>query len=105
MKKKATGKGRKRTQAVGALLEARTIAEAAEACKITPRTLLNWLGEPEFQAEYRSAKDQMLEGAINRLRVAGFDAARRLHQIAIDTKAPLPVVVSAAARLLELLLK
>ncbi len=105
MKKTATGKTRLQTQAVCALLVSRTIQAAAESCGISSRTLLNWLAEPKFQEKYRSAKNELLEGAVNQLRSAGFDAVHRLHKVVADTDAPLTAAVSAAARLLELLLK
>ena len=103
--KTAMGKSRKRTQAIAALIESDTIKEAAGACKITSRTLLNWLAEPAFREEYESVQSQLLEAAVNRLRVAGFDAGMCLHQTIKDKDAPVTAKVSAAGRILELLLK
>lgn len=103
--KTAMGKSRKKTQAIAALIESGTIREAAETCKITQRTLLNWLAQPEFLLEYESVQSQLLEAAVNRLRVAGFDASMCLHQTVKDKAAPMTAKVSAAGRILELLLK
>ena len=105
MKKTGSGKLRKQEQAVGALLSSPTIRAAAESCGITGRTLLTWLKQPAFQEQYAKAKRDLLDGAVNRLRIAGFDAGIRLHQIVNDKSAPLTVVVSASGRLLDLLLK
>ena len=74
-------------------------------CRVSERSIQRWLKEPEFQQEYQCKKNESLEGAVNQLRTAGFDAAQRLHKIVLDESAPLPSVVSASARLLELLLK
>lgn len=93
------------TQAISALLSAPTIEAAAQSCGVTGRTLLTWLQQPKFQEQYAQAKQDLLEGAVNRLRTAGFDAGTRLHKIVNDERAPFTAVVSAAARLLELLLK
>jgi hypothetical protein len=102
---KNTGKTRLQTQAISALLTKPTIEAAAKSCGITGRTLLTWLQQPKFQEQYAQAKHDLLEGAVNRLRTAGFDAGMRLHKIVNDPDAPITAVVSAAGRLLELLLK
>ena len=103
--KKATGKSRKRTQAIGALLKHRTIAEAAAACGVTARTVLNWLNEPEFKQEYEQAKADLLESTINALRKGGFDSVNVLRTIAENGEAPAAARVSAARAMLELLLR
>jgi hypothetical protein len=102
----ATGKARKKAQAISALLEAPTIREAAQACGLSLRTLQRWLAEDEaFQTDYARAKRDLLSGAINRLRCGGIDAAGRLHAVINDKATPPAVLVSAAGRLLALLLE
>jgi len=93
---KNTGKTRLQTQAISALLTKPTIEAAAKSCGMQ---------QPKFQEQYAQAKHDLLEGAVNRLRTAGFDAGMRLHKIVNDPDAPITAVVSAAGRLLELLLK
>jgi len=101
----AASKSRMREAAIQALVTTATIAAAAAQCAVSERTILRWLAETEFQQEYKSAKGQLLEAAVNCLRTAGFDAAQRLHKIVIDPDAPVTAAVSASGRLLELLLK
>jgi transposase-like protein len=48
--------GRKKEEAIAALLTHRNIEEAAKAAGIGPNTLLRWLKVPEFQAAYREAR-------------------------------------------------
>lgn len=90
---------------IAALLSCRTVKDAAEQCHVSERSILRWLKEPEFQSEYQTAKSQLLESGVNRLRLGGFDAAERLHKVITDPAAPLTAVVSASGRLLDLLLK
>jgi hypothetical protein len=55
MKGHGTKFGRKKEEAIAALLTQRNIDEAAKTAGIAPNTLLNWLKVPEFQAAYREA--------------------------------------------------
>ena len=48
--------GRKKEQAIVALLTQRTTEDAARSIGIGPATLLRWLKEPEFDASYRAAR-------------------------------------------------
>jgi hypothetical protein len=100
-----TAKLRVRERVIVALLSARTIKDAAVQSGVAERSIQRWLKESEFQEEYRNAKSELLEGSINQLRTAGFDAAQRLHKIILDPAAPATAVVAASTRLLDLLLK
>ena len=100
-----TGKTRQMEAAIAALLTCRTIVEAAEQCKVSKRTLLRWMQHEQFKKQYADAKREMLSGAINRLRSAGFDAGGRLHIAVKDKASPPAVAISAASRILDLLLK
>jgi DNA-binding MurR/RpiR family transcriptional regulator len=99
-----TGKARQMEAAIAALMSKPTIAEAAEECHISKRTLLRWMKHKGFKKQYDRAREELLAGTINRLRAGGFDAAMRLHKTAKDDKAPLAVSVSASGRLLDLLM-
>ncbi len=103
--KTATGKERKRTQAIAELLKRRTIAEAANACGITSRTLLSWLAEPAFRRDYDNAKRDLLESTINHLREGGFDAVAVLREISRNESSPAAARVGAARGTIELLLR
>src|SRR2546428_627439 len=46
--------GRKKEQAIVALLSQRTLEEAARAIDIVPNTLLRWMKVPEFGTPYRT---------------------------------------------------
>lgn len=92
-------------RAIAALMCCRTIKEAAEQSRVCERSIMRWQKMPEFQAQYHLAKREKLDASVNRLRTAGFDAAQRLHKIVLDPEAPIASVVSAAGRILDLLLK
>jgi transposase-like protein len=65
--------GRKKDEAVAALLTQRNIEEAAKAVGIAPNTLLKWMKEPEFDKAYRAARRATFGQSIARLQ----QAARR----------------------------
>src|ERR1700736_449366 len=52
--------GRKKEEAIAALLTQRNVEEAAKSIGIVPNTLLRWLQVPEFQAAYREARRGLL---------------------------------------------
>jgi len=53
--------GRKKEEAIAALLSQRNIEEAARQTGVAPRTLLRWLQVPEFQNAYREARRDALD--------------------------------------------
>ena len=75
-----TGKTRKREQAIAALLEHPTIAAAASAVGIGEKTLRRWLAEPEFQADYRAARERAVRMAVGRLQGLRSTATETLHR-------------------------
>jgi DNA-binding transcriptional MerR regulator len=100
-----TGKARQMDAAIQSLLTCRTIVEAAEQCQVSRRTLHRWMKHERFKRQYDAAKKGLLNGAINRLRMAGFDSGKRLHEIVNDKETPTAAAVSAAGRILDLLIK
>jgi hypothetical protein len=48
--------GRKKEEAIVALLTQRNLEESARSIGIDPKTLLRWMKEPEFDAAYREAR-------------------------------------------------
>ncbi|MGB8481738.1 MAG: hypothetical protein WCE63_23290 [Acidobacteriaceae bacterium] len=94
-----------RERAISALLTCRTIKKAAEEADVSERTMLRWMKDESFCADYERAKRELLSGAINRLRLGSFDAAMRLHRTVVDRNAPVAVAVSASGRLLDILLE
>lgn len=57
------GKSRFREAAINALLSENTIEKAAEKAKVSKRTLLRWMQEPNFRADYARAKANVLKMA------------------------------------------
>jgi hypothetical protein len=58
-----------------------------------------------FKKQYANAKRELLSGAINQLRTGGFDASKRLKEIVNDKETPTAAAVSAAGRILDLMIK
>jgi hypothetical protein len=88
--------GRKKEEAIAALLSQRNIEEAAKAAKIGTNTLLRWLQIPEFQAAYRDARRQAFGQAVARLQQGTSAAAATLLKTMIDANTPASVKVRAA---------
>jgi len=78
------GHGEKRTRreeaAIAALLTEPTIALAAAKAGIGEATILRWLREPSFGAQYRAARRTVVESAIGRLQQATSDAVAALSR-------------------------
>jgi hypothetical protein len=71
-----------RTQelAIAALLSCRTIKAAAKRCGIDESSLRGWLRLPEFVAEYRAARREIVDSAICRIQAATDKAVRTLER-------------------------
>jgi hypothetical protein len=61
---------RKKEQALSALLSEPTVEQAATKAGVSYATLRRWLKEPGFVTAYRSARRELVEGAIGRLQAA-----------------------------------
>ena len=101
MKGHGTQFGRKKEEAVVALLTQRSIEEAAKSIGIAPRTLVNWLKLPEFQAAYREARRTAYGQAIARLQQATSAAASTLMKVMVDQGTPASVKVRASEAILN----
>jgi transposase-like protein len=88
--------GRKKEAAIAALLTARNIEEAAKTVGIAPKTLLNWMKVPEFQAEYLEARRAAYSQAVARLQQGATAAATTLLKVMVDQSTPASVKVRAA---------
>jgi transposase-like protein len=93
--------GRKKEEAIVALLTHRSIDEAARATGINPNTLLRWMKEPEFQTGYREARRAACGQATARLQQATGAAVSTLLKIMVDAKAPASTRVRAADSVLD----
>ena len=93
--------GRKKEEAIVALLSQRSIEEAARVTNIGTNTLLRWLKEPDFDAAYRAARRVAFSQAIARLQQASGAAVATLLKIMVDANAPASTRVRAADSVLN----
>src|ERR1041384_6558754 len=93
--------GRKKDQAIAALLTQRTTEDAARAVGIGSATLLRWLKEPEFDAAYRAARRAAFGQSIARLQQASGAAASTLLKVMLDQNTPASTRVRAADSVLD----
>jgi transposase-like protein len=96
MKGHGTQFGRKKEEAIAALLTQRNIEEAARATGVAPNTLLKWMKLPEFQTAYREARRAAFGQAVARLQQGTSAAATTLLKTMIDPATPASVRVRAA---------
>jgi hypothetical protein len=101
MKGHGTKFGRKKEEAVAALLTQRNIDEAAKATGISPNTLLKWIKEPEFQVAYREARRAAHAQSIARLQQATSAAVSTLLKVMVDAGTPASTKVRAADSVLN----
>ena len=93
--------GRKKEEAIGALLSQRSIDEAAKTAGIGSKTLLRWLEVPEFKAAYRQARREAVGQATARLQQATGAAVSTLLKVKIDPATPPSTKVRAADSVLD----
>jgi hypothetical protein len=72
---------RRRREAIQALLDHPTVAEAARAARISEQTLRRWMQDPAFDAEYRAGKRAVLRQAMARQRQVATVAVKSILQI------------------------
>ncbi len=92
--------GRKKEEAIAALLTQRNIEEAARVAGIGTQTLHRWLKVPEFEAAYREARRAVVSQSNARLQQACSAAVSTLVKIMVDPSAPSSTRVRAADRIL-----
>jgi hypothetical protein len=93
--------GRKKEEAIAALLTQRNVEEAAKSIGISTHTLVRWLKVPEFQAEYREARRAAFGQSIARLQQASSAAVSVLLKIMVDPNSPASTRVRAADSVLN----
>ena len=92
--------GRKKDEAIAALLTQRNLDEAARAAGVAANTLLRWLKMPEFEAAYREARRAAFGQSIARLQQGTSAAATTLLKVLVDSNTPASVKVRAAQAIL-----
>ena len=90
-----------REAAIAALLSQRSTEEAARAVGVSSVTLLRWLKEPGFSAEYRAARRSAFSQSVARLQQASGAAVSTLLKVMIDANTPASVKVRAADSVLD----
>jgi hypothetical protein len=93
--------GRKKEEAIAALLTQRNVEEAARVAGIGTQTLHRWLKLEEFQAAYREARRAAVSQSNARLQQASSAAVSTLLKIMVDPNAPASTRVRAADRILD----
>lgn len=88
--------GRKKEEAIAALLTQRNLEEAARSIGVAPNTLLKWQKLPEFEVAYREARRAAYKQAVARLQQGTSAAATTLLKTLIDPATPASVKVRAA---------
>jgi hypothetical protein len=88
--------GRKKEEAITALLSHRNLEDAARAVGIAGKTLLRWLQVPEFEAAYRAARRAAYSQSIARLQQGSSAATTTLLKVMIDPNTPASTRVRAA---------
>jgi hypothetical protein len=88
--------GRKKEEAIAALLNQPSVDAAAKAVGIGPRTLFRWLQLPEFQIDYRKARREVQSQATARLQQASSAAATTMLKLMVDANVPPAVRLRAA---------
>ena len=93
--------GRKKEEAIAALLAQRNVEEAARVAGIGVNTLWRWLRVPEFQLAYRAARREAFVQSIARLQQASGAAVSTLLKVMVDGNAPAASRVRAADCVLD----
>lgn len=88
-------------KALAALLTSPSKAAAAKAAGIAPRTLRDYLADPEFQAAYRDAFGNMVEDATRQAQQAISPALSTLRDIVEDREEDAQARISAARAILS----
>jgi transposase-like protein len=93
--------GRKKEDAIVALLTTRTVEEAARAVGVSAKTLLRWMKELEFDTAYRAAKHAAFGQSIARLHYLSSAAVSTLGKVMLDSATPAATKVRAADSILN----
>ncbi len=88
-------------QALVALLNQPTVAQAAAASGVSERTLHRWLAEPAFARVYRAARREAFSHAVSMAQRYTPLAVQTLAKTMTDTSSPHSSRVSAASNLLK----
>jgi hypothetical protein len=97
--------GRKKEQAIAALLTHRTTEEAALATGIGISTLWRWMKEREFKAAFLQARREAVSQAIARIQQATGAAGVTILKLMTDANVPAAVRLRAAECVFDMAVK
>src|SRR5271155_1363962 len=97
--------GRKKEEAVAAVIAQRNLEEAARVIGVGVATLMRWQKLPEFQEALRRARREALSQTIGRLQQGSSAAATTLLKGMLDQNTPASTKVRAADRVMNHALK
>ena len=93
--------GRKKAEAIAALLSQPNVEEAARVAGISAQTLYRWMKMPEFEAAYSEARQALVRQAVGRLQQAAGAAVTTLLRVIYDSGASRTARLKAADRVLS----
>ena len=93
--------GRKKEQAIAALLSHRNLEEASKAAGISVATLKRWMQLPEFKASYLEARREVVVATNARLQQSAGAAASVLLKLMADPATPPSIRARTAQCVLE----
>jgi hypothetical protein len=93
--------GRKKEQALAALLSHRSVEESAKAAGISTATLKRWMQVPDFKASYLAGRREAVLQANARIQQNSGTAVAVLLRIMADPGSPVSVRARAAQCILE----
>jgi transposase-like protein len=93
--------GRKKEQAIAALLSSRNLEQAAETAGIGVTTLRRWMRNAQFKKEYLQARREGLAQATARLQQSSGPAAATLLKLMVEPGMPPAIRLRAADYVLK----
>jgi DNA-binding MurR/RpiR family transcriptional regulator len=93
--------GRKKEQAIAALLTHRNVEESAKAAGVSTATLKRWMRLPEFQGAYREARREVVLQTNARMQQNSGVAASVLFKLMADPATPPSIRARTAQCILE----
>lgn len=101
MARSAAKFGRKREEAIAALMTQRNVEEAARVVGIGKRTLYRWLQDPEFQDAYREAGSSAFSQSMARVQYASSAAVTTQINLLVNSSTPASVKARVADSVLN----
>jgi transposase-like protein len=97
--------GRKKEEAVAALLSHKSVEDAARSIGLNPNTLLKWLRVPEFRTLYLQERRAAVQQSVARLQQATGAASITMLKLMTDQNVPPAVRLRAAECVFDYALK